>query len=78
MEFSSLDFMLHTKALLSTINYMNSAIPQDLTASKDRETKRRDDRVAAGKTGGSRHAHILKLNVCENKCILLVKLIGRP
>ncbi|XP_067255653.1 intermembrane lipid transfer protein VPS13C isoform X2 [Chanodichthys erythropterus] len=50
VEFSSLDFMLHTKALLSTINYMNSAIPQDLTASKDRETKRRDDRVAAGKT----------------------------
>ncbi|XP_051757759.1 intermembrane lipid transfer protein VPS13C isoform X4 [Ctenopharyngodon idella] len=50
VEFSSLDFMLHTKALLSTINYMSSAIPQDLTASKDRETKRRDDRVAAGKT----------------------------
>ncbi|KAL1271436.1 hypothetical protein QQF64_030452, partial [Cirrhinus molitorella] len=50
VEFSSLDFLLHTKALLSTINYMNSAIPQDLTSSKDRETKRRAERTAAGKT----------------------------
>ncbi|XP_016128718.1 vacuolar protein sorting-associated protein 13C-like [Sinocyclocheilus grahami] len=50
VEFSSLDFLLHTKALLSTINYMNSAIPQDLTASKDRDTKRRAERAAAGKT----------------------------
>ncbi|XP_067298474.1 intermembrane lipid transfer protein VPS13C isoform X7 [Pseudorasbora parva] len=50
VEFSSLDFMLHTKALLSTINYMTSAIPQDLTASKDGETKRRDGKAAAGKT----------------------------
>ncbi|KTG37053.1 hypothetical protein cypCar_00003660 [Cyprinus carpio] len=49
VEFSSLDFLLHTKALLSTINYMNSAIPQDLTASKERETKRRAERAAAGK-----------------------------
>ncbi|XP_052416330.1 intermembrane lipid transfer protein VPS13C isoform X5 [Carassius gibelio] len=50
VEFSSLDFLLHTKALLSTINYVNSAIPQDLTALKDRETKRRAERAAAGKT----------------------------
>uniref|UniRef100_A0A8P4GHH0 Vacuolar protein sorting-associated protein 13C n=1 Tax=Dicentrarchus labrax TaxID=13489 RepID=A0A8P4GHH0_DICLA len=27
VEFSSLDFLLHTKALLSTINYLNSAVP---------------------------------------------------
>uniref|UniRef100_A0A671MWF0 Vacuolar protein sorting-associated protein 13C-like n=1 Tax=Sinocyclocheilus anshuiensis TaxID=1608454 RepID=A0A671MWF0_9TELE len=50
VEFSSLDFLLHTKALLSTINYMNSAIPQDLTTSKDRETQRQAVRAAAGKT----------------------------
>ncbi|TRY56689.1 hypothetical protein DNTS_012966 [Danionella cerebrum] len=49
VEFSSLDFLLHTKALLSTINYLNSAIPQDITAAKDRETKRPTDRTAAGK-----------------------------
>ncbi|XP_052457976.1 intermembrane lipid transfer protein VPS13C isoform X3 [Carassius gibelio] len=50
VEFSSLDFLLHTKALLSTINYMNSAIPQDLTASKERETQRQAESAAAGKT----------------------------
>ncbi|XP_042615950.1 vacuolar protein sorting-associated protein 13C-like isoform X7 [Cyprinus carpio] len=50
VEFSSLDFLLHTKALLSTITYMNSAIPQDLTASKDRETQRQAEGAAAGKT----------------------------
>ncbi|XP_056600170.1 intermembrane lipid transfer protein VPS13C isoform X4 [Triplophysa dalaica] len=50
VEFSSLDFLLHTKALLSTINYMNSALPQEITASKERETKRQTERVVAGKT----------------------------
>ncbi|KAA0723284.1 Vacuolar protein sorting-associated protein 13C [Triplophysa tibetana] len=49
VEFSSLDFLLHTKALLSTINYMNSALPQEITASKERETKRQTERVVAGK-----------------------------
>ncbi|XP_038824975.1 vacuolar protein sorting-associated protein 13C-like [Salvelinus namaycush] len=29
VELSSLDFLLHTKALLSTINYLNTAVPQD-------------------------------------------------
>ncbi|KAI7814086.1 putative vacuolar protein sorting-associated protein 13C [Triplophysa rosa] len=50
VEFSSLDFLLHTKALLSTINYMNSALPQEITASKERETRRQTERAAAGKT----------------------------
>ncbi|XP_036442421.1 vacuolar protein sorting-associated protein 13C isoform X5 [Colossoma macropomum] len=50
VEFSSLDFLLHTKALLSTINYLNSAVPQELTASKERDTKRQADKAAAGKT----------------------------
>jgi len=63
VEFSSLDFMLHTKALLSTINYMNSAIPQDLTASKEKETKRRDQRVTPGKTGGNAGKHLLTIHV---------------
>ncbi|XP_051507279.1 intermembrane lipid transfer protein VPS13C-like isoform X3 [Myxocyprinus asiaticus] len=49
VELSSLDFLLHTKALLSTINYLNTAIPQELTASKDREIKRQAERAAAGK-----------------------------
>ncbi|XP_072517256.1 intermembrane lipid transfer protein VPS13C isoform X4 [Salminus brasiliensis] len=50
VEFSSLDFLLHTKALLSTINYLNAAVPQELTASKERDTKKQADRAAAGKT----------------------------
>lgn len=57
VEFSSLDFLLHTKALLSTINYMNSALPQEITASKERETKRQTERAAAGKTGKHTHIH---------------------
>ncbi|XP_064872385.1 intermembrane lipid transfer protein VPS13C-like [Oncorhynchus nerka] len=40
VELSSLDFLLHTKALLSTISYLNTAVPQELTASKDREAKK--------------------------------------
>ncbi|XP_051973520.1 intermembrane lipid transfer protein VPS13C-like [Xyrauchen texanus] len=50
VEFSSLDFLLHTQALLSTINYLNMAVPQELTASKDREIKRQAERAAVGKT----------------------------
>ncbi|XP_066503943.1 intermembrane lipid transfer protein VPS13C isoform X2 [Hoplias malabaricus] len=50
VEFSSLDFLLHTKALLSTINYLNAALPQELTASKERDTKRQAERAVAGKT----------------------------
>ncbi|XP_021333517.2 intermembrane lipid transfer protein VPS13C isoform X4 [Danio rerio] len=65
VEFSSLDFLLHTKALLSTINYMNSAIPQELTANKERETRRRADRAAAGKTvsKGSKDAGVVNFKL---------------
>jgi len=42
---------------------MNSAIPQDLTASKEKETKRRDQRVTAGKTGGNAGKHLLTIHV---------------
>ncbi|KAI4872968.1 hypothetical protein NFI96_023652 [Prochilodus magdalenae] len=50
VEFSSLEFLLHTKALLSTINYLSTALPQELTSSKERDTKRQADKAAAGKT----------------------------
>uniref|UniRef100_A0A673N380 Vacuolar protein sorting-associated protein 13C-like n=1 Tax=Sinocyclocheilus rhinocerous TaxID=307959 RepID=A0A673N380_9TELE len=70
VEFSSLDFLLHTKALLSSINYMNSAIPQDLTASKDRETKRRAERAAAGKTvsKGSKDSGVVNFKLSAVLC----------
>ncbi|XP_049329631.1 intermembrane lipid transfer protein VPS13C isoform X3 [Astyanax mexicanus] len=50
VEFSSLDFLLHTKALLSSINYLNSALPHRLTASKDPDTRRHAHPATAGKT----------------------------
>ncbi|MCI4383796.1 hypothetical protein PGIGA_G00030820 [Pangasianodon gigas] len=50
VEFSSLEFLLHTKALLSTINFLNRAVPK-FTASKERDIKRPSDRVTTGKTG---------------------------
>uniref|UniRef100_A0A8C7JHE6 Vacuolar protein sorting 13 homolog C n=1 Tax=Oncorhynchus kisutch TaxID=8019 RepID=A0A8C7JHE6_ONCKI len=50
VELSSLDFLLHTKALLSTINYLNTAVPQELTASKDREAKKQVEKAGQGKT----------------------------
>ncbi|XP_030582249.1 vacuolar protein sorting-associated protein 13C isoform X2 [Archocentrus centrarchus] len=49
VEFSSLDFLLHTKALLSTINYLNNAMPPQLSATGDKDVKKQ-----AEKTGKSR------------------------
>ncbi|MCJ8738024.1 hypothetical protein PDJAM_G00030860 [Pangasius djambal] len=49
VEFSSLDFLLHTKALLSTINFLNRAVPK-FAASKERDIKKPADRVTAEKT----------------------------
>ncbi|XP_051234052.1 intermembrane lipid transfer protein VPS13C isoform X4 [Dicentrarchus labrax] len=50
VEFSSLDFLLHTKALLSTINYLNSAVPPQLTTARDRDTKRQVEKRGQGQT----------------------------
>uniref|UniRef100_A0A3Q2FD83 Vacuolar protein sorting 13 homolog C n=1 Tax=Cyprinodon variegatus TaxID=28743 RepID=A0A3Q2FD83_CYPVA len=40
VELSSLDFLLHTKALLATISYLNSAVPQQFSATRDPDTKK--------------------------------------
>ncbi|XP_074513317.1 intermembrane lipid transfer protein VPS13C isoform X9 [Sebastes fasciatus] len=50
VEFSSLDFLLHTKALLSTINYLNSAMPSQLTATRDRDNKKQVEKPGQGRT----------------------------
>ncbi|XP_075939319.1 intermembrane lipid transfer protein VPS13C isoform X3 [Anarhichas minor] len=50
VEFSSLDFLLHTKALLSTINYLNSAVPPQLAAGRDRDTKKQVEKPGQGRT----------------------------
>ncbi|KAM9366322.1 intermembrane lipid transfer protein VPS13C [Symphorus nematophorus] len=50
VEFSSLDFLLHTKALLSTINYLNSAVPPQLTAARDQDGKKQVEKMGQGRT----------------------------
>ncbi|XP_062245681.1 intermembrane lipid transfer protein VPS13C isoform X2 [Platichthys flesus] len=50
VEFSSLDFLLHTKALLSTINYLNSALPSDLSTARDRDSKKQVEKTGPGRT----------------------------
>uniref|UniRef100_A0A3B3ZUH9 Uncharacterized protein n=1 Tax=Periophthalmus magnuspinnatus TaxID=409849 RepID=A0A3B3ZUH9_9GOBI len=50
VEFSALDFLLHTKALLSTVNFMQSAIPSKLRASSERDAKKQVEKTTQGKT----------------------------
>uniref|UniRef100_UPI0037E99E70 intermembrane lipid transfer protein VPS13C n=1 Tax=Semicossyphus pulcher TaxID=241346 RepID=UPI0037E99E70 len=50
VEFSSLHFLLHTKALLSTINYLNTAMPQKLSASRDQDTKKQVEKSDQART----------------------------
>ncbi len=54
VEFSSLDFLLHTKALLSTINYLNNALPPQFTAAGDKNTKKQVEKTGQSLTGESR------------------------
>uniref|UniRef100_A0A8C9SIT0 Vacuolar protein sorting 13 homolog C n=1 Tax=Scleropages formosus TaxID=113540 RepID=A0A8C9SIT0_SCLFO len=49
VEFSSLHFLMHTRALLSTINYLNTAVPKELTAPK--ETTKQAEKDVSGKSG---------------------------
>ncbi|XP_035388992.1 vacuolar protein sorting-associated protein 13C isoform X4 [Electrophorus electricus] len=66
VEFSSLMFMLHTSALLSTINYLNTAVPQDITASRVQDTRRQADRTATGKTvsKGGKTSTVVRFKLC--------------
>lgn len=71
VEFSSLDFLLHTRALLSTVNSLNRAVP-NFTASKENDIKRRAGRVTADKTGTVSHAsgfvhHLLSIPLQTGK-----------
>ena len=52
VEFSSLDFLLHTKALLSTISYLNSAVPQ-LSTGRDHDAKKQVEKAGAPPSGES-------------------------
>ncbi|KAF1393337.1 hypothetical protein PFLUV_G00038030 [Perca fluviatilis] len=50
VAFSSLDFLLHTKALLSTISYLSGAVPPQLTAASDRDSRRQVEKAGPGRT----------------------------
>ncbi|XP_053190317.1 intermembrane lipid transfer protein VPS13C [Scomber japonicus] len=50
VEFSSLDFLLHTKALLSTINYLNSIVPPQLSAAREPDSKRQVEKAGQSRT----------------------------
>uniref|UniRef100_UPI003AAD81DF intermembrane lipid transfer protein VPS13C n=1 Tax=Centroberyx gerrardi TaxID=166262 RepID=UPI003AAD81DF len=65
VEFSSLDFLLHTRALLSTISFLSSAVPPQLAASRDRDAKRQVERAGAGRTvsKGSRDGSVFSFKL---------------
>uniref|UniRef100_A0AAQ4Q6C5 Vacuolar protein sorting 13 homolog C n=2 Tax=Gasterosteus aculeatus aculeatus TaxID=481459 RepID=A0AAQ4Q6C5_GASAC len=48
VDFSSLDFLLHARALLSTINYLSGAVPPQLAAARD--PKRQVEKAEPGRT----------------------------
>ncbi|XP_039984071.1 vacuolar protein sorting-associated protein 13C [Xiphias gladius] len=50
VEFSSLHFLLHTKALLSSINYLSRALPSQLTTARDRDAKKQVEKSGQGRT----------------------------
>ncbi|KAJ7994515.1 hypothetical protein DPEC_G00250280 [Dallia pectoralis] len=90
VEFSSLDLLLHTKALLSTINYLNTAVPQELTASRDKETRKQVEKAEQGRTTskGSKDASMynfklfavlgsFRVEVCDDRRnIADIKILG--
>lgn len=54
MEFSSLNFLLHTEALLSTITYLNSILPSEPAAARNPEARKQAEKVPQGRSGQSR------------------------
>ncbi|XP_055363331.1 intermembrane lipid transfer protein VPS13C isoform X2 [Betta splendens] len=50
VEVSSLDFLLHTKSLLSTINYLTSALPPRQTSIQDQDIKKQVEKTEQGRT----------------------------
>lgn len=51
VEFSSLDFLLHTKALLSTISYLKSCMPPELATTRNPDSRKEVEKTRQGHTG---------------------------
>ncbi|XP_024911459.1 vacuolar protein sorting-associated protein 13C [Cynoglossus semilaevis] len=67
VEFSSLDFLLHTKALLSTISFLNSALSPLLHAARDRDTAGKavqKTRASRAASKGSREGGVFSFKLC--------------
>ncbi|XP_047435908.1 vacuolar protein sorting-associated protein 13C isoform X3 [Mugil cephalus] len=54
VEFSSLDFLLHTRALLSTISYLSNILPPQ-PASRDSDSRIQAEKVSRGQTASKGH-----------------------
>lgn len=67
VEFSSLDFLLHTKALLSTINYLNSTVPPQLSATRNPDSKKQVEKPCQGRTGESKRH--LQVHQCDREAV---------
>ncbi|XP_029702157.1 vacuolar protein sorting-associated protein 13C isoform X2 [Takifugu rubripes] len=50
VEFSSLNFLLHTEALLSTIKYLSSIFPSELATARNPDTKKQADKSDHGRS----------------------------
>lgn len=58
MVFSSLDLMLHTEALLSTMDFLSAALSNSSLPSPERESKKSEDmRTTSAKS--SKHTHAI-------------------
>uniref|UniRef100_A0A3B4TYL0 Vacuolar protein sorting 13 homolog C n=1 Tax=Seriola dumerili TaxID=41447 RepID=A0A3B4TYL0_SERDU len=80
VELSSLDFLLHTKALLSTINYLSSALPSQLATMREQDAKKQVEKTGQGRTAkGARDGGIFSfklfamlgcfhVEVCDDRC----------
>nr|XP_057944344.1 intermembrane lipid transfer protein VPS13C isoform X2 [Doryrhamphus excisus] len=80
VEFSSLDFLLHAKALLSTINFLTSAMPQQLLSARNPDAKKQVEKER-GRTvsKGVKHGDVFSfklfamlgcfhVEMCDDRC----------
>ncbi|XP_041917347.1 vacuolar protein sorting-associated protein 13C isoform X2 [Alosa sapidissima] len=64
VEFSSLDFLLHTRALLSCIDCLSSALPEEWTTGRDRKERSHHEKdLEKMEIKGSRDADVVAFKV---------------
>lgn len=66
MTFTSLDFMLHMEALLSTINFLSAALSVDGRVSTDREIKPKTEEKTVSKSCQYIYIYV-RARVCVQK-----------